>query len=161
MIILIIAISAYYIAINAYGAMLLVMQKQEREKDLIKENEQNAFSHEEKENLLSKNDPSIIYLEGKCERSPIKNSNSENESKTEKPKKDKSAIFSSSKKVSDMQLIITSILGGSLGIFIALIVLRYRLKNMLFMVILPVISAIYISLLVIFIVNVGSGAFLI
>lgn len=161
MIILIIAISAYYIAINTYGAMLLVMQKQEREKDLNKENEQNAFSHEKKENLLSETDPSIIYLEGKCERPPIKISNTEKESKTEKPKKDKSAIFSSNNKVSDMQLIITSILGGSLGIFIALIVLRYRLKNMLFMVIMPVISAIYISLLVIFIVNVGSGAFLI
>ncbi len=170
MIILIIALLSYYVAINAYGAMMIAMQKKENENAATKscdETQKNDSIYPEKEDnsiLESHTEKgSVILIEGKCEENDSKikhnfvektqNENAKTDKKkpSEKPKKEKSAIFSSKNTVTDFQLAIAAIFGGSLGMFISLIVLRYRLKNMLFMVGLPVISAVYISLIVLLI----------
>ena len=43
-------------------------------------------------------------------------------------------------KVHDGKLFITALLGGALGIFVAVFVLKYRMKSMFFMVLMPVVA---------------------
>lgn len=196
MIILKIAAVAYFIAINAYGAMLLFIQRKEREAvscDSTSENGErdekcrndvenenigdvaNGFdkSQERDEKCTDKavsaldmphksdsgeatkeNCEGVIYLSGKCVKSgkyddtATKNAVANKDSKAKK--ESKNAAFSSVKEVSDMQLFLTALAGGSLGMFITLIVLRYRLKNMPLVVGLPVLSAVYLAVVVIF-----------
>lgn len=49
-----------------------------------------------------------------------------------------------SKKPGDGKLILTAILGGALAIYISMFIMRYRLKNLLFMILMPVISVLNI-----------------
>lgn len=193
MIILKIAAVTYFIAINAYGAMLLFLQRKEREAaacdcesgngercrndgEIAKiEDNMNRLNksqegdktcdnkdasaldklHESNDGKISKsNGESVIYLSGTCVKSgknddtAIKNAVVNKDSTAKK--ESKNAAFSSVKEVSDMQLFLTALAGGSLGMFITLIVLRYRLKNMPLVVGLPVLSAIHLSVVVIF-----------
>ena len=54
------------------------------------------------------------------------------------------------KKISDVQLLFTGLLGGALGIFTFMLILKYRLKNMLLMLIFPVFIALNVYVAVIF-----------
>lgn len=47
--------------------------------------------------------------------------------------------FGEERGVSDLRLIFTALLGGATGLFSSMLVMRYRIKNIFFMTVLPVI----------------------
>lgn len=179
MIILAIAIVSYYVAINVYGAMILTMQKKENEvkpnvaekaeteakESKIRDEKQSengkkdALSSEKKsdENKSEKGSfENVIMLGGKTEKTDENNPKHKENRNSGNEKS--GGCFSSVKKVSDGQLFVTAALGGSLGMFLGIIITRYRLKNMPLMVGLPVISAVYIALIVTFFVRAFATA---
>lgn len=70
----------------------------------------------------------------------------ENEDKTEKPK------F----KISDAKILLAGILGGATGIYIFMFILKYRIKSLFMMIIMPIFIAIDIYLIVL-LFNGGFG----
>lgn len=46
----------------------------------------------------------------------------------------------SDKKSGDGKIILAALLGGALSIYVGMFIMRYRLKNILFMILMPVIS---------------------
>ena len=61
--------------------------------------------------------------------------------------------------ISDTQLIITGLLGGALGIFVFMFILKYRLKSIVMMILMPL----FISLnayLIFITINGGFGFFM-
>lgn len=46
----------------------------------------------------------------------------------------------SDKKSGDGKIILAALLGGALSIYVSMFIMRYRLKNILFMILMPVIS---------------------
>ncbi len=48
------------------------------------------------------------------------------------------------KPVGDGKIILTAILGGALAIYVSMFVMRYRLKNLLFMILMPVVAVLNI-----------------
>ena len=180
MIILAIAIVSYYVAINVYGAMILTMQKKENEvtpsstgKGEIEDKESEIRNEKQAENgkkdtlssekkSLDKNGENesfenVIMLGGKTEKTNVDNTK-QKESEKKSGDGKSGGCFSSVKKVSDGQLFVTAALGGGLGMFLGIIITRYRLKNMPLMVGLPVISAVYIALIVTFFVRAFAAA---
>lgn len=179
MLILAIAIVSYYVSINVYGAMILTMQKNENEvkpcgiekaenetkecKIRNEKREENgkkgALSSEKKSderNVENGSSENVIMLGGKTENATEDNTK-QKENRNSGDEKS-GGCFSSVKKVSDGQLFVTATLGGSLGMFLGIIITRYRLKNMPLMVGLPVISAVYIALIVTFFVRAFTAA---
>lgn len=57
-----------------------------------------------------------------------------------KTQKDESIDENGKGKTGDGKLILTAILGGALAIYVTMFIMKYRLKNLLLMVILPVIA---------------------
>lgn len=57
-----------------------------------------------------------------------------------KSQKDEYADDESKMKSGDGKLILTAILGGAISIYISMFIMRYRLKNLLLMILMPVIG---------------------
>jgi uncharacterized membrane protein YsdA (DUF1294 family) len=56
-------------------------------------------------------------------------------------------------KISDLRLILTAALGGATGIFITMLILKYRLKSFLLMTLVPVFIALHVCIIVVLIRN--------
>lgn len=66
-----------------------------------------------------------------------------------KSQKDEYAEDESRMKSGDGKLILTAILGGAISIYISMFIMRYRLKNLLLMILMPVIGVINVYLCII------------
>ena len=51
-------------------------------------------------------------------------------------------------KTGDGKLILAAILGGAIAIYVSMFIMRYRLKNMLFMILMPVLGVLNVYLIV-------------
>lgn len=56
-------------------------------------------------------------------------------------------------KVSDIKLLITALVGGALGIYIFMFILKYRLKSFIFMILMPIFTSVHIILSIILFKN--------
>ncbi len=57
-----------------------------------------------------------------------------------KAQRDESADENGLSKSGDGKLLLTALLGGAIAIYVSMLVMRYRLKNLLLMILLPVIA---------------------
>jgi len=55
--------------------------------------------------------------------------------------------------IRDVRLYVTAFLGGGLGIYLAMFIFKYRLKNFMLMVTMPLLIAAYVYLIVIGFIN--------
>lgn len=115
---------SYFLAINVYGFILINFQRKnqtEKSKEISLLNTSEQTDEEEKdfqENISQTNN------DNKTSRQAVQ-----------------------VKKISDFKLFTTGILGGALGIYVAMFVYKYRLSNFFLMVFIPVFIALNVYLI--------------
>ncbi len=156
-----IIIITYTLAISVYGFIITKIQKKERTSGIIVGGQKTEYVkkidiEDKKENppnsnlndISSTNVKALTIIEK--ENNEKKSENLEKKDKKESFfQKAKSSLSSSEgKPVSDFKLILTAILGGGLGVLIAMATSRYRYKSLPLMVIIPVLTSISIYFLI-------------
>ena len=131
-IILILGIS-YLLGVNIAGFTLLHIQKKERAQisETLYRQEQQRLQDEEKMRLLALREESKEETAEKPELLPDPPKEDEKEKKktVEKIKKQKS--------LPDISLLLIAATGGGLSIYLGMFFMKYKLKNLLFMLVVP------------------------
>ena len=116
-----IIVIAYFLGINVYGFILVNIQRKKLQSiDLTKEFE-------------------AILTNPKV---PNETQNTAEESATNENSNPKNEIRKNKKKIRDWKLLLSGILGGALGVYVAMLIYKYKLTNFFLMVIMPVFIAI-------------------
>ena len=131
-IVLILGIS-YLVGVNIAGFTLLHIQKKERAQisETLYRQEQQRLEDEEKLRLLALREESKEETQEKPELLPDPSKEDEKEKKkeVEKVKKQKS--------LPDLSLLIIAATGGALSIYLGMFLMKYKLKNLLFLLVIP------------------------
>ncbi len=144
-------LAGFLLFLNIFSFLLIKCQKNDREKKILQgvaEGSASDIDFEEKTKKPSKEEQktaqSTLETEDKDkEEKSVFSADTENDMPKDKlqQKEDKSRIIDkfTKKPVSDIKLFLCAVLGGSLGIYIALFVFRYRLRDIAMMVLVPTI----------------------
>ena len=131
-IVLILGIS-YLVGVNIAGFTLLHIQKKERAQisETLYRQEQQRLEDEEKLRLLALREGSKEETADKPELLPDSPEEDEEEKKkeVEKVKKQKS--------LPDVSLLVIAAAGGALSVYLGMFFMKYKLKNLLFMLVIP------------------------
>ena len=131
-IVLILGIS-YLVGVNIAGFTLLHIQKKERAQisETLYRQEQQRLEDEEKLRLLALREESTEETQDKPELlpDPPKEDEKEKKKEVEKVKKQKS--------LPDLSLLIIAATGGALSIYLGMFLMKYKLKNLLFLLVIP------------------------
>ncbi len=111
---------AYFLGINVYGFILVNIQRKKLQSTNLANQFEAVLANQKEENTLNTNE------------SPDNNENY----------KQNNEVCKEKKKIRDWKLLLSGILGGALGIYVAMLIYKYKLTNFLLMVIMPVFIAI-------------------
>ncbi len=111
---------AYFLGINVYGFILVNIQRKKLQSTNLAKQFEAVLANQKEENALDTTQNSDA----------IENSKQDNEVRKDK------------KKIRDWKLLLSGILGGALGIYVAMLIYKYKLTNFFLMVIMPVFIAI-------------------
>ena len=145
----------YFLAVNLYGFLLINFQKKKRIEDCknnFNEKQESILNSSTKSGDNSKNKLRTLSQEKKFEKSSALSNMNKNDNDTQEDIKTKEVKTSSNcenplSKVSDGKLVLTGAVGGALGIYIAMLVYKYRLTSFLLMVVMPIFIAIFAYIL--------------
>ena len=147
--------AAFLVSLNIFSFLLIKFQKSDREKKILKgiaEGDNKIEEKAEKENNVKpgqeeqdKAQQALDSMEAKpddeekIEVMPDTSEQTPKDSREQKEDKQKLIDKFTKKPVSDLKLFLCAFLGGSLGIYISLFTFRYRLRDILMMVLIPTI----------------------
>lgn len=150
MFILKLAVAAFLVSLNIFSFLLIKFQKNDREKKLLKgiaDGESDIKTTEEKtakpdEEEKEKAQQALQSMEKKpdsTEKLQIMSDEDELPKDDSQKKEEKKKLLEKfyKKPVSDLKILLCAVLGGSLGIYISLFIFRYRLRDILMMVLVP------------------------
>lgn len=151
-----IAIAGFLVFLNIFSFLLIKCQKNDREKKILQgvaEGSSSDIDFNQKTTKPSKEEQktaqSTLITEDKDNKDDFV-PDTENEMPKDKSeqKEDKSRIIDkfTKKPVSDIKLFLCAALGGSLGIYAALFIFRYRLRDIAMMVLVPTILVLNVYL---------------
>ena len=156
-----IIVSAYFLACNFFGFRMVKIQKANREQKAEISKERMAKNNSVKKlesgrknskTKIVENDD-IITIENEDIKHTKKDEKSTTKSSKDKkaqPLDDENLNFKKTEKVNDATFLIISAIGGALGVFLGFIILKYRTTNACFMILLPVLIALWCYLIFIF-----------
>jgi len=149
MTILKIVIAGFLVFLNIFSFLLVKAQKNDREKKILRGIAQGRadnidFDEKNKKPSKEEQDSAMKTLEDEendKDESVLTDTENEIPKDKDEKKEETTRILEkfSKKPVSDLKLFLCAVLGGSLGIYIALFVFRYRLRDLSMMVLVPTI----------------------